>query len=50
MGSEIRASLKELRYDSGGRVQDVVLDLGVGGLGQVSLWKQKQPLCLISHI
>lgn len=34
----------------GGRVQDVVLDLGVGGLGQVSLWKQKQLLCLISHI
>lgn len=25
----------------GGGVQDVVLDLGVRGLGQVSLWKQK---------
>lgn len=34
----------------GGGVQDVVLDLGVGGLGQVSLWKQRQLLCLIPHM
>lgn len=26
----------------GGGVQDAVLDLGVGGLGQVSLWKNEQ--------
>lgn len=34
----------------GGGVQDVVLDLGVRGLGQVSLWKQRQPLRLMRQL
>lgn len=36
----------------GGGVQDVVLDLGVGGLGQVSLWTNEQLDCFsaMSHM
>lgn len=55
-GSEIRALLERLcdmiadavtvRVErskvGGGGVQDVVLDLGVRGLGQVSLWKPEE--------
>ncbi len=43
----VTISVEGSKVGGGGGVQDAVLDLGVRGLGKVSLWKQMQQLRLI---